>query len=151
MDEKTKHGTARRRCAAALLAALLFAAPAVVSAQAQTGPNAAEEVALAEFIAAKTGADVPYGVRLAMAAALLNRLADARYPATVSAILAAEDYRAARHGAAFESARSAVRAATEGMDITNGASAWARAGTRAAAQIYPHLHIAGWVFGEARR
>ena len=108
--------------------------------------NAAEEQLLAEFILAEAE-DAPYAVHLAIAAALLNRLTDARYPDTVSTVVSAAGYRAVRHTASYDLALSAVRTAAAGMDITNGATAWAREGTESAALIHRTFSAALWVFG----
>lgn len=110
-------------------------------------PNAAEECVLAEFIAAKTG-DAPYAVKLAMAAAILNRVDDSRYPETVSGVLSALGYRTVRRTEAYGAALSAVRTAAAGMDITEGATAWAREGSVEAALMRVTFSAAGWVFGE---
>ncbi len=107
--------------------------------------NPAEMTAMAEYIAVKTEGE-PYAVRLALAAVLLNQLEDPRYPDTVSGILAAEGYRSIRRSREYASARSALRAALEGMDITDGAVEWAYRGTPAG--VVPHLTLGEWVFGE---
>ncbi len=127
---------------AVLVAVLLAGAPVRAY-----EPNAAEETALAEFIALRTG-DAPYAVKLAMAAALLNRVEDSRYPETVSGVLSAAGYKGARHTAAYDAALSAVRTAAAGMDVTDGATAWARAGSADAARLHVTFSAAGWVFGE---
>ena len=102
---------------------------------------------MAEFIAIETE-DAPYAVKLAMAAALLNRLEDSRYPETISGILEAAGYRSVRHTASYGAALSAVRAAAMGMDVTNGARVWAREGSAAALEMIVTFSAAGWVFGE---
>ncbi len=127
---------------ALLLTAVLFSAP--VSA---TVPNAAEESIMAEYILSRAS-DAPYAVHLAMAAALLNRLSDERYPDTVSGVLRAAGYTKVRHTKAYQSALSAVRTAAAGLDITDGAVMWARENTADAAGMHVLFSIAGWVFGE---
>lgn len=124
------------------LAVLFLALPAAVSA---AELNAAEQAAMADYIAVRTEGE-SYAVRLALAAVLLNRLEDPRYPDTVSGILSVEGYRALRRSSAYPSARAALRAAMEGLDITDGATAWARRGTPAGVRV--HLTIGEWVFGE---
>ena len=89
----------------------------------------------------------PYAVHLAMAAALLNRLEDDRYPDTVSGVLSLAGYRTRRHTASYDFARSAVRAAAEGMDITGGATEWAKADTKKAARLTETFRVEDFVFG----
>lgn len=132
-----------RKAAAALLAVLCLAARPVPAAAADLNP--AEISAMADYIAVKTET-APYAVRLALAATLLNQLEDPRYPDTVSGILAREGYRAARRSSAYPSARAALRAAMEGLDITGGATAWAKRGTPRG--ITPSLTLGEWVFGK---
>ena len=124
-----------------LLSVVLFAVP--VSA---VYPNAAEEIVLAEYIAGEADGE-PYAVHLAMAAALLNRLTDPRYPDTVSGVLSLLGYRTRRHTESYVFARSAVRAAAEGMDITGGATAWAKADTEKAARLTETFRVEDFVFG----
>lgn len=109
-------------------------------------PNKAEEVILSEFIASETEGD-PFVVRLCMAAAILNRLDDPSYPSTVSGILSVLGYRACRHTRDYDSALSAIRYAREGMDITGGATAWAKEGTADAARLTVTFRVEDWVFG----
>lgn len=125
---------------ACLLCAVLFTLPV------HAAPNAAEERIIAEYIAAKTE-DAPYAVRLAMAAAILNRLSDERFPDTVSGILSAVGYSPARHTKAYESALSAVRTAAAGLDITDGAVLWAHADSADAMKMRVTFSVADWVFG----
>ncbi len=127
-----------------LLLCVALLTPAVQAADVSL--NAAEEKLLTEFILAEAE-DAPYAVHLAMAAALLNRLTDARYPDTVSTVVSAAGYRGARHTASYDLVLSAVRTAAAGMDITNGATAWAREGTDEGARILATFRAAGWVFG----
>ncbi len=108
--------------------------------------NAAEEHVLAVYIAAQTET-APYAVQLAMAAALLNRLTDTRYPDSVSGILSAARYGVVRRGEMYDRALSAVRTAAAGMDITDGATEWARAGTADGERMLVTFRAAGWVFG----
>ena len=124
-----------------LLSVVLFTVPV-----AAVYPNAAEEIILAEYIAGEAE-DAPYAVHLAMAAALLNRLTDPQYPDTVSGVLSLLGYRTRRHGASFSFARSAVRAAAEGMDITGGATAWAKVNTEEAARLTETFRVEDFVFG----
>ena len=131
-----------RKTAAAVLSLLLLSAPPAASA---ADLNPAEMAAMADFIAARTEGE-PYAVRLALSAVLLNRLEDPRYPDTVSGILAAEGYRAVRRSREYPSARAALRAAMEGLDITDGATAWALRGTPSG--VMPRLVIGEWTFGE---
>ena len=100
---------------------------------------------MADYIAVKTETE-SYAVRLALAATLLNQLEDPRYPDTVSGILSREGYRALRRSPAYPSARAALRAAMEGMDITDGATVWSYRGTPAF--VTPHLTLGEWTFGE---
>ena len=133
------------RRAITILLCILMLIPVVEAADL----NAAEERILAQFIAAEAE-DAPYAVHLAMAAALLNRLADNRYPDTVSGILSTAGYRTARRTPAYDSALSAVRTAAAGMDFTDGATVWARSNTEKAAAIRVTFSAAGWVFGTER-
>ncbi len=131
-----------RKAAAVLLSLCILAAP---TAAAAVELNPAEMAAMADYIALRTEGE-SYAVRLALAAVLLNQLEDPRYPDTVSGILAREGYRALRRSPDYPSARAALRAALEGLDITDGAVAWARRGTPAG--VVPHLTLGEWVFGE---
>ena len=124
-----------------MLAAWLLAVP--VSA---ASPNAAEEAAMAQFIAVQADGE-SYAVRLAMAAVLLNRLGDPRFPDTVSGILEMAGYAAGWPSEGYRISLSAVRAAAEGMDPTDGAVAWARRGTAEAAGIRTTFAVGDWVFG----
>lgn len=130
------------KIAAAFLAVLVVTSPASVSA---AELNAAQMAAMAEYIAYRTEGE-SYAVRLALAAVLLNRLEDPGYPDTVSGILSMEGYRAIRRSRDYGSARAALRAAMEGLDITDGAVLWAKRGTPAG--VRAHLTIGEWVFGE---
>lgn len=114
----------------AMLAAMLFCmAGALPARAAEVRLNAAEEAALAQFCAAEAAGE-PFVCRLGVAAAMLNRLSDARYPDTVSGILAeAGGVRGRVGGDAYRRALSAVQAAELGMDPTGGALLWARAGS----------------------
>lgn len=134
----------RKRILAA--AAALLMAVLLIPAAAAAEPNPAEMAAMASFIASRTEGE-SYAVRLAMADVLLNQLADPRYPDTVSGVLARAGYRAGGDSPAYASARSAVRAAVEGMDVTGGATAWAYADTPEAAGLRVTLEIGGWAFG----
>lgn len=102
---------------------------------------------MAEYIAAKTE-DAPYAIRLAMAAAILNRLSDARFPDTISGIVSAAGYAPTRHTKAYESALSAVRTAAAGVDITDGAVVWAHTDSAEASAIRVTFSASGWVFGK---
>lgn len=115
--------------AAALAAAVWIWCAAAPAAQAAGVPlNACEEAALAQFCAVEAAGE-PYVCRLSVAAAMLNRLADARYPDTVSGILAeAGGVRGRVSRDAYRRALSAVQAAEIGMDPTNGALRWAHTG-----------------------
>lgn len=130
-----------KKAAAVLLVLGVCGVPVPVSASL----NPAEMAAMAEYVAVKTEGE-PYAVRLALSAVLLNRLEDPRYPDTVSGILAAEGYRSIRRSREYSSARAALRAAAEGMDITDGAVEWAYRGKPAG--VVPRLTLGEWVFGE---
>lgn len=113
--------------------------------------NAAEEAALARFCAAAAEGE-PFACRLAVAAAMLNRLADPRFPDTVSGILAAAGFSAPkRTQKAYNEALWAVRAAAMGADPTGGAVLWARSDTAAAARIDETFCAGNLVFGRAAR
>ncbi|MGM9652257.1 MAG: cell wall hydrolase [Eubacteriales bacterium] len=109
--------------------------------------NAAEEAALARFCAAETEGE-PYVCRLCVAAAMLNRLGDARYPDTVSGILLdAGACFAPGTSKACRRALCAVQTAAFGMDPSGGATEWARAGTARAARLHVLYSAGNMVFG----
>ncbi len=131
----------------ALLAWVLLLSILLTPCHAAPPLNAGEAAALADYIAGEAG-EAPYAVQLAMAATLLNQRKDERYPDTVSGILTVAGYRCRRSGPIPDGARSAVWAAAEGMDITGGATAWARAGTAEGAGLFGAFALGDFVFGE---
>ncbi len=110
-----------RKCAILLLAAFLFTAP--VSA-APIHLNAAEESALTRFCAASADDLL---AQLSLAAVMLNRCADPRFPDQLTAVLASAGYaHAPVKSAAWQTAAYAVRLAAMGIDPTDGALFWRR-------------------------
>ena len=109
--------------------------------------NAAEEYALARYCAAQTEGE-PFVCQLAMAAVMLNRLSDPRFPHTVSGILADAGYKAAPvKEADLASARWAVKVAVMGIDPTEGSVYWTWSDTADAADLIPKLTVGKRVFG----
>jgi len=110
--------------------------------------NAAEEAAAARFCAAEAAGE-PLICRVGVAAALINRLEDDRYPDTFSGVLAGAGFRGGRvRPEAYEEALRAVRMAEMGLDPTHGGTAWARRGTAREAEIRDvRLAAGGMVFG----
>ena len=112
--------------------------------------NPAEEYALARFCAAKTEGE-PFLCRLAVAAVMLNRMDDPRFPDTISGILTDAGYGASPVSEAdLASTRWALQVAVMGVDPTNGALYWARSDTADAADLIPHLTVGKRVFGVRR-
>ena len=112
--------------------------------------NQAEEYALARFCAAKTEGE-PFICRLAVAAVMLNRMEDPRFPDTISGILTDGGYGASPVSEAdLASARWALQVAVMGVDPTNGALYWAWADTADGADLIPHLTVGKRVFGVRR-
>ena len=113
----------------------------------QTELNRAEEYALARFCAAECEGE-PFICRLSVAAVMLNRLSDPRFPDTVTGILSDGGYKAAPvRKTDLASARWAVRVALMGVDPTDGSLWWAHTDTAEAAGLTPHLTVGRWVFG----
>lgn len=109
--------------------------------------NQAEEYALARFCASECEGE-PFLCRLAVAAVMLNRLDDPRFPDTISGILTDGGYGASPVSEAdLASARWALQVAVMGVDPTNGALYWARSDTADAADLIPHLTVGKRVFG----
>ena len=109
--------------------------------------NPAEEAAVARYCAFLTKKE-PFACQMAIAAVLLNRLADKRYPDTVSGVLSDAGFSAMPvRDEELEGAKWAVRAVQLGVDPTAGALVFARAGTAAAAGIEITYSAGGFVFG----
>ena len=112
--------------------------------------NGAEEYALARFCASECEGE-PFICRLAVAAVMLNRLGDPRFPDTISGILTDAGYGASPvKEADLASARWALQVAVMGVDPTNGALYWARSDSADAADLIPHLTVGKRVFGVRR-
>ena len=140
--------TALFLCSWITLAVAIPAAAAELPARAEL--NGAEEYALARFCAAETEGE-PFICRLSVAAVMLNRLGDPRFPDTISGILTDAEYKAAPVTEAdMASARWALQVALMGVDPTNGALWWARTDTAAAADLIPRLTVGKRVFGVRR-
>ena len=113
----------------------------------QTELNRAEEYALARFCAAETEGE-PFICRLSVAAVMLNRMEDPRFPDTVSGSLSDGGYKASPVTEAdLASARWALQVALMGVDPTGGALWWARSDTADAADLIPKLTVGKRVFG----
>lgn len=130
---------------------LLFLAMAIPAGAADLTPraelNGAEEYALARFCAAETEGE-PFLCRLSVAAVMLNRLSDPRFPDTVTGILSDGGYKAAPvRKTDLASARWAVRLAAMGVDPTGGSLYWAWAGTADAGELTPRLTVGKRIFG----
>ena len=112
--------------------------------------NRAEEYALARFCAAQTEGE-PFICRLSVAAVMLNRLSDPRFPDTVTGILSDGGYKASPVTEAdLASARWALQVAQMGVDPTAGSLWWAHTDTAEAADLIPHLTVGKQVFGVRR-
>ena len=137
--------TALFLCSWITLAVAISAAAAELPARAELNP--AEEYALARFCASECEGE-PFLCRLAVAAVMLNRLDDPRFPDTISGILTDGGYGASPVSEAdLASARWALQVAVMGVDPTNGALYWARSDTADAADLIPHLTVGKRVFG----
>ena len=140
---------------ALLLCSWITLAAAIPAAQAaplhpRAELNRAEEYALARFCAAETEGE-PFICRLSVAAVMLNRLSDPRFPDTVTGILADGGYKAAPVTEAdMASARWALQVALMGVDPTGGSLWWGRSDTAAAADLIPRLTVGKRVFGVRR-
>ena len=109
--------------------------------------NRAEEYALARFCAAQTEGE-PFICRLSVAAVMLNRLSDPRFPDTVTGILSDGGYKASPVTEAdMASARWALQVAQMGVDPTAGSLWWAHTDTAEAADLIPKLTVGKRVFG----
>ena len=112
--------------------------------------NAAQEAALARFCAVEAAGE-PLICRVGIAAAMLNRLSDSRYPDTVSGILSGAGFCGGRvPRELYEEALRAVRMAELGVDPTHGATVWAHRGTARESEISVTLAAGRLVFGEER-
>ena len=130
---------------------LLFLAMAIPAGAADLTPraelNRAEEYALARFCAAETEGE-PFICRLSVAAVMLNRMEDPRFPDTVTGILSDGGYKASPVTEAdLASARWALQVALMGVDPTGGALWWAWSDTADAADLIPKLTVGKRVFG----
>lgn len=140
--------TALFLCSWITLAVAIPAAAAELPARAEL--NGAEEYALARFCAAETEGE-PFICRLSVAAVMLNRLGDPRFPDTISGILTDAEYKAAPVTEAdMASARWALQVALMGVDPTGGALWWAWSDTADAADLIPRLTVGKRVFGVRR-
>ncbi len=139
-----------RSCIAGLLCLFLLTAihiPAAAVLPARAELNGAEEYALARFCAAETEGE-PFICRLSVAAVMLNRLSDPRFPDTISGILADAGYKAAPvRESDMASARWALQVALMGVDPTGSALWWAWSDTADAADLIPKLTVGKRVFG----
>ena len=129
-----------------LLALALLLPLLTLPVRAERALNPGEAAVLADYIAGEVGGE-PYALQLAVAATLFNQLDDPRYPDTVSGILTLRGYRCKKPGTVSDSARSAVWAASEGMDITGGATAFGKAGTAETSGISVTFAFGDYVFG----
>ena len=110
------------RFLAVMLCFLVCTVP--VGAAAPRQLNSAEEAALARFCAVQAEGE-PMLAQLSLAAVMLNRCADARFPDQLSCVLAGAGFTAAPAATAdYETALFAVRCAARGMDPTGGALFW---------------------------
>lgn len=140
---------------ALLLCSWITLAAAIPAAQAaplhlRAELNGAEEYALARFCAAQTEGE-PFICRLSVAAVMLNRLSDPRFPDTISGILTDAEYKAAPvREADMASARWAVQVALMGVDPTGGSLWWGRSDTADTADLIPKLTVGKQVFGVRR-
>jgi hypothetical protein len=130
---------------------LLFLAMAIPAGAADLTPraelNGAEEYALARFCAAETEGE-PFICRLSVAAVMLNRMEDPRFPDTVTGILFDGGYKASPVTESdMASARWALQVAQMGVDPTGGALWWAWSDTADAADLIPKLTVGKRVFG----
>ena len=130
---------------------LLFLAMAIPAGAADLTPraelNRAEEYALARFCAAETEGE-PFICRLSVAAVMLNRMEDPRFPDTVTGIISDGGYKASPVTESdMASARWALQVAQMGVDPTGGALWWAWSDTADAADLIPKLTVGKRVFG----
>ena len=140
-----------RSCIAGLLCLFLLTAIHIpvhgAELPARVDLNGAEEYALARFCASECEGE-PFICRLAVAAVMLNRLEDPRFPDTVSGILTDAGYGASPVSEEdLASARWAVRLAAMGVDPTGGSLYWAWAGTADAGELTPRLTVGKRIFG----
>ena len=140
-----------RSCIAGLLCLFLLTAIHIPAKAAdflpQTELNRAEEYALARFCAAECEGE-PFICRLSVAAVMLNRLSDPRFPDTVTGILSDGGYKASPvRETDLASARWAVRVVQMGVDPTDGSLWWAHTDTAEAADLIPKLPVGKRVFG----
>ncbi len=120
----------------AVLAVLLLTAPSVQGRELSQG----EKKAISDYIETEAAGEA-YPLRLAMAGAILNQLSDPRYPDTVSGVLTLLRYRASGRE---PKSLMAVESAARGMDITGGATAWAKDKEQVAGTVT--LTLFGWMF-----
>lgn len=109
-----------RKCATALVLCMLIFAVPVSAAPAQL--NAAEKAALTRFCAA-SAEDLL--AQLSLAAVMLNRCADPRFPDQLTSVLASAGYaHAPVTDQSWQTAQYAVHLAAMGIDPTAGALFW---------------------------
>ena len=137
--------TALLLCTWITLTAVIPTAAAEFPARANLNP--AEEYALARFCAAQSERE-PFLCGLSVAAVMLNRLDDPRFPDTVTGLLTDAGYKALPVEAEdMASALWAVRMAVMGVDPTNGSLWWAGVNSAEMAGLIPHLTVGKRVFG----
>ncbi len=96
--------------------------------------SAAEENLICRFVAAACGENAPLAVRIGIVNVILKRLADSRFPQTVTEVIYNGNFECVKNGgleAPFSaesavSAKNALRAALSGHDPTGGAVYFAR-------------------------
>ncbi len=120
-----------------MVAALLLAALLSTPLQATPMLSEASMDLVARAVAAECG-DAPYGVQIALAAVVLNRLEDGRFGDTAAAVVWGADFltctRTGRiavplDAAVYDRAYAAVQCALEGLDPTDGALRYGGGGT----------------------
>ena len=139
----------RIRLAAAvlLLPLLLYSIPAAAAVDSPRSLTAAEEYLAARFCAEKAPG-APLIVYMGFCSVLLNRAAHPDYPDSVGTLVLSAGYAGAPvRDEDLELALWAVRCAQWGMDPTDGALRWARAGSPASAHLRTALEAEGWCFG----
>ena len=130
----------------AVILALLFFVPSASAAQ-PGRLNAAEEVLIARFCAEEAPGEALL-IHMGIAAVMLNRMADERYPNTASGAAAAAGFAGAKvKEEDYRSALWAVRCVSLGMDPTDGAVKWARKGSLEEREMDVTLEADGWCFG----
>ena len=111
-----------RKCAVILLLILWIPHFAVPASAVPVHLNAAEEAALTRFCAASADDLL---AQLSLAAVMLNRCADPRFPDQLTSVLASGGYaHAPVKDAAWQTASCAVRLAAMGINPTAGALFW---------------------------